>query len=60
MKREYFGALFIIVFTLFYLALAHFFGFETVSKYIIIWVLIAYFVGQYSVKFPKNLTNPLA
>lgn len=53
MKREYFGALFIIVFTLFYLALAHFFGFETVSKYIIIWVLIAYFVGQYSVKFPK-------
>lgn len=53
MKREYFGALFFIVFTLFYLALTHFFGFETPSKYIIIWMLIAYFVGQYSVKFPK-------
>ncbi len=54
MKREYFGALFFIAFTLFYLVLGHFLGYEVIAKYIIIWVMIAYFAGQYSTRFPKR------
>ena len=53
MKREYFGGIFILVFTLFYLASGHFLGYDVISKYIIIWVLVAYFAGQYSTRFPK-------
>jgi hypothetical protein len=53
MKREYFGMLFLILFVVTYLLFQEFFGNETISRFIVIWVLISYFAGQYSTKFPK-------
>ena len=57
MKREYFGMLFIIV-SVSLIFLAEFiFGDEAVwdilSKFIVIWILIGFYAGQYSMKFPK-------
>lgn len=28
--------------------------FANISRYIVIWLLIAFYVGQYSMKFPKK------
>jgi positive regulator of sigma E activity len=53
MKREYFGMLFLILFIATYLLFQEFFGNETISRFIVIWVLIGYLAGQYSTKFPK-------
>lgn len=57
MKREYFGMLFMVIFVGIILAADYFFGEEIftdyISKYCVIWILIAYNVGQYSMKFPK-------
>lgn len=59
MKREYFGMLFIIGFVALYFIAEYFFGDENVMKYlnnfIVVWVLIGYQAGQYSMKFPKSL-----
>ena len=57
MKREYFGMLFIIVFVCLTLTANYFFGKlifeEYISKFIVIWILIAFYAGQYSMRFPK-------
>lgn len=57
MKREYFGMIFIIVFVGLIFAAEYIFDeeavWENLSRYIVIWLLIAYFAGQYSMKFPK-------
>ncbi|SEA95426.1 hypothetical protein SAMN05443667_11334 [Flavobacterium gillisiae] len=59
MKREYFGMLFIIVSVSFIFAFDYIFGEqivqEYISKFIVIWILIAFFVGQYSMRFPKSI-----
>ena len=56
MKREYLGMLFFIVFTCLILTADYFFGekvYDYLSKYIIVWIMLAYGVGQYSMRFPK-------
>lgn len=57
MKREYFGMLFIIVFVASIFIAEYFFGDVTVmnwlSRYIVIWALLGFYVGQYSMRFPK-------
>ena len=57
MKREYFGMLFIVAFvTVIFIAD---FVFESdkvwdiLSKFIVVWILIGFYAGQYSMKFPK-------
>jgi hypothetical protein len=57
MKREYFGMLFLICFVGFIFLAEYLFGQEKIENYlvsfIVIWVLIGYYVGQYSMRFPK-------
>ena len=56
MKREYFGMLFIIAFTTIIVLVDYFTDFEIwdhISKFIVIWVLVGYYAGQYSMRFPK-------
>lgn len=57
MKREYFGMLFIIAFVALIFIAATIIGdevvFDNLSRYIVIWVLIGFYAGQYSMKFPK-------
>ena len=57
MKREYFNMLFIIGFAALILSAYLFFGEEKVehilSRFIVIWILIGYYAGQYSMRFPK-------
>lgn len=57
MKREYFGMLFIIAFVVLIFIAATIFGdemvFDNLSRFIVIWVLIGFYAGQYSMKFPK-------
>ena len=57
MKREYIGMLFFITFVALIFIAGYFFGEETVmdnlSRYIVVWILVGFNVGQYSMKFPK-------
>ena len=57
MKREYFGMLFIIVFVSLIFLAEYFFSEAKVmnwlSTFIVIWIMIAFQVGQYSMRFPK-------
>ena len=56
MKREYFGMLFIIIFTCLIFSTEYFIGekvYDYLGKFIIVWIMIAYQVGQYSMRFPK-------
>jgi hypothetical protein len=58
MKREYFLVLLFAVFFIIYFTVEHFFGEAIFDKYlrnyIIIWLLIPFYLGQYSMKFPKR------
>jgi len=57
MKREYFTALFLIIFVVLILTAEYIFGSEVIEqnlyRFIVIWVLLVFFLGQYSTKFPK-------
>ena len=57
MKREYFGMLFMIGFVLLIFLAEYLFGEEKIEHYlslfIVVWVMIAFQVGQYSMRFPK-------
>ena len=58
MKREYIGLIFILATVIILIGASYIFE-QTdidaiVNKFIIIWLLIAYSVGQYSMKFPKK------
>ncbi len=57
MKREYFGILFMIVTVVLILTADYFFGSEVVAekmyRFVVIWILVAFLLGQYSTKFPK-------
>ncbi|WP_293893822.1 hypothetical protein [Flavobacterium sp.] len=57
MKREYFNMLFIIGFAVLILFAFQFFDEEKVehvlSRFIVIWILIGFYAGQYSMRFPK-------
>jgi hypothetical protein len=56
-KREYFGMLFMAVSVALIIFLQYIFGEEKITEYlaafIVIWLLIAYQVGKYSMRFPK-------
>jgi hypothetical protein len=58
MKRELFGMLFLIAFIAVYFLVVTFLGKEDttlyLSRYIVIWLLMAFYVGQYSMRFPKG------
>ncbi|WP_395043772.1 hypothetical protein [Flavobacterium sp.] len=58
MKREYFGMLFIVFFVASIFIGIYFLGDEKVEHYIstfiVVWVLLGYYVGQYSMRFPKG------
>lgn len=58
MKREYIGFIFILVTAISLISASYLFEQaqidSIVNKFIIIWLLIAYYVGQYSMKFPKK------
>lgn len=58
MKREYFAMLFITISVGLVIVSDYLFGEETakenMNKYVVIWLLIAFYVGQYSMKFPKR------
>jgi len=57
LKREYFGGLFLIISVVLVLTVGYFFGDEVVAdklhKTVVVWLLLAYLLGQYSTKFPK-------
>ncbi|MFM9987713.1 hypothetical protein [Flavobacterium sp.] len=57
MKREYFGMLFIIGSVALIFLAEYFFGeakvMDNLSRFIVIWIMIAFQVGQYSMRFPK-------
>jgi hypothetical protein len=57
MKREYFGMLFLLLSVVLILMAYYLFSEEIVttylSRFVIIWLLIAFYAGQYSMKFPK-------
>lgn len=57
MKREYFVMLFIIVFTCSLIALQYLVDEQIVNEYltrfVVVWVLLAIYIGQYSMRFPK-------
>lgn len=58
MKREYIGFIFMLITVIILIGASYIFEQtkidETVNKFIIIWLIIAYNVGQYSMKFPKR------
>ena len=57
MKREYFGMLFIVIITAFLITADYIFEekivADLVNRYVIIWILAAFYIGQYSMKYPK-------
>jgi hypothetical protein len=57
MKREYFGMLFMISFVALIFVAEYFFGHEKVmdnlARFIVVWILMGFQVGQYSMRFPK-------
>ncbi len=58
MKREYFGMLFLIAFVA-SIFIADSFSEEGkvagwLSNYIVVWVMIAFYAGQYSMRYPKK------
>lgn len=56
MKREYFGMIFIFVSVTLLLTADYFIGevaWDFLRKFIVIWTLIAYYAGQYAMRFPK-------
>lgn len=57
MKREYFGAICLIVLAVLVIGGGYVFGNDVIADklhaFIVIWFLIAYLLGQYSTRFPK-------
>lgn len=57
MKREYIGILFIIGFVALIFLAEYFIDEEKImdylSRFIVIWILVAFQIGQYSMRYPK-------
>ena len=57
MKREYFGMLFIFLSVAAIFLADEFFGEAKVthwlSTFVVVWIMLAFGVGQYSMRFPK-------
>ncbi len=58
MKREYVGMLSMLAFVAVFFIAGYFFGEEVVmdnlARYIVVWLVLFYFIGQYSMRFPKR------
>lgn len=58
MKREYFTGLFLLFSVTTVITLEYFFDNETIEEYlhkfIVVWLLLAIYAGQYSMRFPKR------
>lgn len=58
MKREYFTGLFLVIFISIIIIATYTFDEKIVEEYllkfIVVWLLLAIYVGQYSMKFPKK------
>lgn len=58
MKREYILAIFLILFIGIYFSAEYIFGEEKIvailNNYIVIWFMIAFYLGQYSMRYPKS------
>ena len=58
MKREYIGMIFLLLTLIILIGATYIFEQakidDIVTKFIIIWLLTTYYVGQYSMKFPKK------
>jgi|JFJP01.1.fsa_nt_gi hypothetical protein len=58
MKREYFTGLFLVIFVSVIILLSYTIDKQLVEKYllkfVVVWLLLAIYVGQYSMKFPKR------
>lgn len=57
MKREYFAMLFIFTCVALIFIAGYIFGdevvFDNLARFIVVWLVIAFYAGQYSMKFPK-------
>lgn len=57
MKREYFAMIFMLSSVALIIIARFIFGnevvFDNLSRFIIVWLIIAFYAGQYSMKFPK-------
>lgn len=58
MKREYIGMIFLLLTLIILIGATYIFEQtkidDIVTKFIIVWLFIAYLIGQYSMKFPKK------
>lgn len=58
MKREYIGMLSMLVFLAVFFIAGYFFGeaivMDNVSRYIVVWLFLFYYIGQYSMRFSKR------
>ena len=54
MTRTFFNVIFIISFGAIFTLIDYFNKMEYVSRFILIIAMIAYSIGQYSAKYPKN------
>ena len=54
MTRTLFNIIFILAFGAIFTLLDYLNKMEFLSKYILIVAMVAYFIGQYSAKYPKN------
>lgn len=58
MKREYITGLFLLIFISVIIILSYAFDEQIIEeylhRYIVVWLLLAIYVGQYSMKFPKR------
>jgi len=57
MKREYCGMIFLVVSVALIFIAEVIFGdevvFDSLSRFIVVWILAGFYAGQYSMKFPK-------
>jgi hypothetical protein len=58
MKREYIGMLSMLVFLAVFFIGGYFFGeaivMDNINRYIVVWLFLFYYIGQYSMRFPKR------
>ena len=57
MKREYIAMIFMFSSIVLIFTAGYIFGdevvFDNLSRFIIVWLILAFYAGQYSMKFPK-------
>ena len=54
MTQRYFGMLFILIFAAAYIGLTYIVDEVKLSHFIVVWVLVGFYAGQYSMRFKKE------